>query len=253
MFEIYISKILKSLIFPPGGFLLAILVGLILLRHKPALGKGLLWLGLVTGFLLSTPLVSGMMQRQLQTYPALTALEIEQSPAQAIVVLSAGRYRNAPEYGGDTIGNTSMARVRYGAYLHRQTGLPIVVSGGRVFDSEGKSLAQVMAESLQQDFQIDNVWLEDKSRNTAENAQLSKALLQQKDIDTVLLVTDAMHMPRSVAVFERVGLQVTPAPTRFTLLEDDWLLLLLPDASAISGSYYALHELVGRAWYAIRY
>ncbi len=253
MFELFISKIIKSLVFPPGGFLLAILIGLLLLRRKPQLGKSLLWLGLMSGYLLSTPLVSGLMQQQLQSYPALTEAEVRQAPAQAIVVLSAGRYRNAPEYGGDTIGNTSLARVRYGAYLQRLTDLPIVVSGGRVFDPEGKSLAQVMAESLLQDFQIDNVWLEDQSRNTAENAQLSKRLLQQKGIDTVLLVTDAMHMPRSVAVFEQVGLRVIPAPTRFTLLDDDWLLLLLPNASAIGGSYYALHELVGRAWYAIRY
>ena len=253
MFELFISKIIKSLVFPPGGFLLVILIGLLLLRRKPQLGKSLLWLGLVSGYLLSTPLVSGLMQQQLQSYPALAEAEISQSAAQAIVVLSAGRYRNAPEYGGDTVGNTSLARVRYGAYLQRMTGLPIVVSGGRVFDLEGKSLAQVMAESLQQDFQIDNVWLEDQSRNTAENAQLSKRLLQQKGIDTVLLVTDAMHMPRSVAVFEQAGLRVIPAPTRFTLLDDDWLLLLLPNASAIGGSYYALHELVGRAWYAIRY
>jgi len=253
MIELFFSKILKSLVFPPGGFLLAILIGLLLLRRKPQLGKSLLWLGLVSGYLLSTPLVSDLMQQQLQSYPALAEAEISQSAAQAIVVLSAGRYRNAPEYGGDTVGNTSLARVRYGAYLQRLTGLPMVVSGGKVFDPEGKSLAQVMAESLQQDFHIDNVWLEDQSRNTAENARLSKQLLQQKGIDTVLLVTDALHMPRSVAVFEQVGLRVIPAPTRFTMLDDDWLLLLLPNASAIGGSYYALHELVGRAWYAIRY
>ena len=253
MIELFFSKILKSLVFPPGGFLLAILIGLLLLRRKPQLGKSLLWLGLVSGYLLSTPLVSDLMQQQLQSYPALAEAEISQSAAQAIVVLSAGRYRNAPEYGGDTVDNRSLARVRYGAYLQRLTGLPMVVSGGKVFDPEGKSLAQVMAESLQQDFHIDNVWLEDQSRNTAENARLSKQLLRQKNIDTVLLVTDALHMARSVAVFEQVGLRVIPAPTRFTMLDDDWLLLLLPNASAIGGSYYALHELVGRAWYAVRY
>jgi len=253
MFELFISKVIKSLVFPPGGILLVILIGLLVLRRKPLLGKALLWLGLLSGYLLSTPLVSGLMQQRLQSYPALTELEVRQAPVQAIVVLSAGRYRNAPEYGGDTVDNNSLARLRYGAYLQRLTGLPIVVSGGRVFDPEGKSLALVMAESLQQDFQIDNVWLEDQSRNTTENARLSKALLQQKNIDTVLLVTDALHMPRSVAAFERAGLRVISAPTRFTLLEDNWLLLLLPDSGALAGSYYALHELVGRAWYAIRY
>jgi len=253
MAELFLTKIIKSLVFPPGGILLAIFAGLLLLGRKPSLGKALLWLGLTTGYLFSTPMVSDLMQQQLETYPALTEIEIRHSPAAAIVVLSAGRYRNAPEYGGDTVDNVSLARVRYGAYLHRLTDLPIVVSGGRVFDSEGKSLAQVMAESLRQDFLIDTVWLEDQSRNTAENARLSKLLLQKKNIDTVLLVTDALHMPRSVAIFELAGLHVIPAPTRFTVSGDDWLLLMLPDVDALADSYYALHELVGRAWYAIRY
>ncbi len=189
----------------------------------------------------------------MQTFPALTPAEIRDAPAQAIVVLSAERYRNAPEYGVDTVGNHTLVRIRYAAFLHRETGLPVLVSGGHVFDREGDSLARVMADSLLQDFGIDSVWLEDQSRNTAENASLSHALLQEKGVETVFLVTHAIHMPRAVAAFERSGLEVIPAPTRFHRFhEGSQALLLLPNAGAVVDSYMALHELVGRLWYALR-
>lgn len=253
MFELLVTNTLKSLIFPPGLFLLLLFLGLILLKNHAGIAKGLLWSSLVIGYLLSTPLVSGLLLQQLQPYPALTETEIKQAPAQAIVVLAAGRYKNAPEYGGDTVGNNTLVRVRYGAYLHRLTELPVVVTGGHVFDKEGDSLAQVMANSLQQDFNITDVWLEDKSRTTAENAMLTKALLDEKNVSKVFLVTHAVHMPRSVEIFKQVGLDVVPAPTRFAELGDQWLFLLLPSAGAVGNSYFALHEIVGRLWYAIRH
>ncbi len=253
MFELFITNLLKSLVFPPGGIFLLILLGLLLLKQKAILAKTLLWLGLILGYLLSTPLVSSLLLQPLQPYPALTEAEIRQASAGAIVVLSAGRYKNAPEYGGDTVDNNSLVRVRYGAFVHRLTGLPVVVSGGHVFDSDGDSLAQVMASSLRNDFQIDKVWLEDKSRTTAENAMLTKALLQKKNIDTVLLVTHAVHMPRSVEIFEQAGLKVIPTPTFFVELDQKWFLMLFPSSSALGNSYMALHEMVGRLWYLIRY
>jgi len=55
--------------------------------------------------------------------------------------------------------------------------------------------------------------LENDSENTAENAFYSAEILREKNIKTIILVTSAMHMPRSVALFEAQGLNVIPAPT----------------------------------------
>ena len=52
--------------------------------------------------------------------------------AQAIVILGGGVRRNAPEYGGDTVGRLTLDRVRYGAFVARATGLPVLVTGGVV-------------------------------------------------------------------------------------------------------------------------
>ena len=56
---------------------------------------------------------------------------------------------------------------------------------------------------------------ESRSRNTAENAEFTKALLQPKPGETWLLVTSAFHMPRSMGIFRKIGFDVTPWPVDF--------------------------------------
>ena len=97
------------------------------------------------------------------------------------------------------------------------------------------------------------MWLEDKSRTTGENALYSKRLLEKKQIDTVYLVTQAWHMPRSVSIFEKVGFNVVPAPTAFESGKPFIWLDILPGAGAMKVSRIALHEMAGAVWYRIRY
>ncbi|NNE63161.1 MAG: YdcF family protein, partial [Gammaproteobacteria bacterium] len=129
----------------------------------------------------------------------------------------------------------------------------ILVTGGLVLDEEGESLAQTMAESLTDDFAAGEIWLEDKSRTTAENALFSKKLLSRKQVDSVFLVTQAWHMPRAVAIFEKAGLNVIPAPTAFKSGQPFKLSGLLPAAGSLQTTRFALHEILGLLWYKIRY
>ena len=64
----------------------------------------------------------------------------------------------------------------------------------------------------QQGFDWQRVIYEATSRNTHENATLSKPLADPKPGETWLLVTQAMHVPRSVGVFRRAGWDVVPYP-----------------------------------------
>ncbi len=253
MFELFITNFIKSIIFPPGGIFLLLFFGLLLLKRKPQWGRSVLWSALLVGYLLSTPLISGMLLVSLQSYPALSKQDVLLVRAEAIVVLSAGRYLSAPEYQGDTVDSNSLERIRYGAYLQRQTGLPILVTGGRVLNTGGESLAAVMAKTLEQEFSIDRVWMEDKSRTTAENAFLSQKILADKGINRVFLVTHAYHMPRAVNVFQGAGIDVIPAPTQFSIPSGHWSFAMLPSAAAMGGSYRAIHEWVGRLWYILRH
>ena len=251
--EVLITRIIEALIFPPGSLLLLLLVGLVLLKRKAGLAKLLLWSGVAIGYLISTPFFAGLLINQLQIYPALTDKDLVNTSAQAIVVLAGGRFKDAQEYGGkDTVGPSTLTRIRYGAHLHRITGLPVLVSGGNPWQDGRATLAQVMADSLKQDFSVRDVWLEDKSTTTGENALFSKEVLDENGVDTVLLVTQAWHMPRSVAIYEKAGLKVIAAPTAF-IGRGEGSLRFLPNARSLHVTQFALHEIVGMLWYKIRY
>jgi uncharacterized SAM-binding protein YcdF (DUF218 family) len=251
--ELILTNAIEVMVLPPGIFFVLLIPGLLLLNRKPAVARGLLWSGLVILYLSSAPQISGFLIEQLEIYPALGVKDIQQHKAGAIVILASEREKDAKEYDNDTVGVNTLLRTRYGAFLQRKTGLPILVTGGLVFDKEGKSLAQTMAESLTEDFGAGTIWLEDKSRTTAQNAFFSKKLLSQKQIDRVFLVTQAWHMPRAVAIFEKAGLNVIPAPTAFKSGQPFEVSGLLPGADSINTSRLALHEMLGLLWYRIRY
>ncbi|NNM00172.1 MAG: YdcF family protein [Gammaproteobacteria bacterium] len=242
---------LKLLLLPPASNFL--LLGLAwLLRRRRGLSTALAALSLGSLLLLSIPRVASVLLTGLETTPAVAADQLD--GAQAIVVLAGGRLLNSPEY-GDTINSRTLARVRYGAWLSRATGLPILVTGGIVFDP-GPAEATLMARVLEEEFGMPPRWVETASRNTCENATLSAELLKADAVGNIVLVTHALHMPRALDCFSRyAGLAVQPAPTTFLKGEGrghnvfDWL----PTAYALSLSRAALHEYLGLAWYRLRY
>lgn len=91
--------------------------------------------------------------------------------------------------------------------------------------------------------------LEEQSRTTQENAQLTSLLLRTKGIDRVLLVTSALHKRRARELFEAECFQVIPAATDHEARELSSWQNWLPDAGALDGSTRALKELVG--WVAV--
>lgn len=252
--EIVITRSIEAWILPPGGILLLFILGFYLLRKHKRTGITLLSAALLSLYALSTPALSQRLLAWVESYPALAPNVSFAAGAQAIVLLGGGRYFGAPEYGMDTVGMEALERVRYAARLQHQTSLPIIVSGGAPM-GEATTDAALMRDALQE-FGVTEVWLEDQSRNTAENARFSKDLLAQHQMNKVYLVTHATHMARSVWAFERAGVAVIPAPTHFMSLRDPALpshLQWLPDAQALQYSRVALREQLGMLWYRLRY
>src|SRR5205085_430377 len=125
--------------------------------------------------------------------------------------------------------------------------------GNGLVDDTSWSKADAMAAALRDDFGIPVKWVEGKSANTAENAAFSAALLRPDAVRRVLLVTDAMHMARSRTAFQRAGLDVVAAPTLFFSHVPLTPASFLPSAEGLRQSWYATYELVGIAWYRLRY
>jgi uncharacterized SAM-binding protein YcdF (DUF218 family) len=244
---------LKSLILPPGGLILLLALAFLLVRG--VLGRLLLFIALSILTLMSLPIVGVKLMEGLEIYPAITASTPPPGDAQAILVLGSGRYRGAPEYGGDTLDALSLMRARYAAYLHHATGLPVFISGGNPPD-DSLPLGQLMAQVLHDEYGIKAAGVEDRSLTTAENAEFAAPMLREAGIHKVLLVTSAWHMSRSMEACARAGIAATAAPTGFVGGGSQGLPAsvyhFLPEMETLQLSYYAIHEYLGRAWYQVR-
>lgn len=244
--------LLKAWLLPPGLFVLALLLALLLWRK--ALGRLLVVLAAAGIYLLSTAQVSAWLAEGLESYPPLSVEQARNADAGAILVLMAGRYSHAPEYQGrDTIGPSSMTRLDYAARLQRQTGLPLIIAGGPA-GSPDEPLAQLAAEYLIGQFGIQPLALDKESDNTWENAINSREILDRLGIDRVLVVTHAAHMPRAMLSLRLAGIEAVAAPTRFLRRSgpqrwQDWL----PGSRALVDNTSLLHEYLGLLWYRLSY
>lgn len=233
---------------PLGLALILAFCGLRLLGRHPRAGKRLTAAAALALWLLATPWCSEVLLGRLA---GAHADPLRASPAEAIVVLGGGKYYAAPEYGSDTVGDMTLVRLRYAAVLHRQTGKPILVTGGSP-EGSPTSEAATMKAALENEWRVPVRWMETASRNTLENARLSHAMLAPLGVNRVYLVTHAWHMPRARFAFERAGFDVVPAPTRYSTGYEVNLLDFLPQAWALRDSTYFFHEMLGLLWYRIK-
>lgn len=246
----FVTNLISAFLLPPLNLLLAAFAGLLLLRSRPRLARTLLAGSLALLWLCATPYFAEralhLLEEQSKT------VNTQAQPADAIVVLGGGTYFKAPEYGGiDTVGTGSLLRLRYAARLQRETGKPILVTGGKPRGNDS-SEAQQMKSVLENEFKVPVQWTEDESDNTLENARYSYQLLQKSGIKRIYLVTHAWHMPRSIRVFQAAGFEVVPAPTAFTTHYQTDLLSFMPNADSLSASSVFMHELIGLLWYRLK-
>ena len=128
----------------------------------------------------------------------------------------------------------------------------IVFSGGSgalIYDEGAEApLALRLLESL--GIPRARITLEDRSRNTVENAVFSKAIVQPKPGERWLLVTSAHHLPRAVGVFRKAGFPVEAYPVDWrTRGADDALRPFASVGDGLRRSDTAVREWVGLAVY----
>lgn len=251
---IYILKFIAAFLLPPGLFvLLGIILSAYLWRQRKCFGRFAFSLSVVLTLLLyfsSTLLGAKLLGQPLENRYS------QQQPdaAQVIVVLGGGSVGSAPdgtERGG--LMSAGAARLLTAARLAKQHSLPVLISGGQVF-SDGASEALVAERILLQlGLPQEQIIVETKARTTQENAAYTAALCRERGCTNVLLLTSALHMPRSMYFFEQYlgeqGIKVAAYPCDYTLnpqgqFNPRWL---VPQLQAFDITCMALHEYAGMA------
>src|SRR5436190_187634 len=111
----------------------------------------------------------------------------------------------------------------------------------------------LMRAMLERDFAVPVSWSDDRSRTTYENAVYTAQLLKADRITSVVIVTHAWHLRRALWAFERVGLKPLPWPAPRTFIRLRRIDDFLPSIAALHDSSFALHEMIGEAYYRLRY
>jgi uncharacterized SAM-binding protein YcdF (DUF218 family) len=242
------TYVLGQLALPPTSLVLIALAGMLIGQRRRSAGMTLAVASLLALLALSTTFVARTLMHTLEPPPLNAA---QRAGAQAIVILAGGRVHASPEWGGDTVSASTLRRLRYGALLARETGLPVLLSGGNPDRAELPE-ARLMQTALEHDFGVRARWIEDRSDTTAENARMTAAILAPLGITRVLLVTDGFHMPRARRAFAVVGLTPITAATGYIGQPQFRLQHLVPNAEALRLSHLALREWAAGLWYRLR-
>jgi uncharacterized SAM-binding protein YcdF (DUF218 family) len=236
-----------SFLIPPTIFIVISLCGAIIVLLRPRTGAMIVLASSIFLYLFATPAVSMLLVQHLTSLVPISNVALTNS--QAIVVpgvdIKWGNGADIPSY----VGLQTLERLARTAQLYRRLRLPVVVSGG---GRSGISLANLMRQELEQNFQIPVQYVEDKSFNTYENALYTSRVLKADNINNVIVVAQARDMPRILWSFRKVGMN--PAPY---VLRDKSTGLgvweFLPSTRALLESFYAMHEMIGLAYYKVFY
>ena len=246
------SKLLSRLISPSTHVLLFLLLAFVFLIIRRRLASVLsLLIVLTLVFVSSSPLVSDAYDRHERQFPPTA---VEETPIADVIVLLAGDVSIPipPRVESQIRGNRSVHAVR----LYRAGRAPlIIVSGGNVFPQQGfRSEAAYTADLLHElGVPQSAIIFEGNSRNTRENAVEVSKILKRRQLNRVLIVTSAFHMPRALGAFRAVGVDAIPSSSSIGAeLKQPTLLNWIPSLDGLNTMQSIMHETIGIFVYRMR-
>ena len=247
------KKIVGPLFFPVSICLVLLILGLIFLwfTRRQKTGKVLVTLGVVLLALFSYRAFSDNLLGPLEyRYPPVLN-PARFSDVKWVVVMGSGHNSDPRLSVTSQIDESAAVRLVEGIRLHRM--LPeskLVLSGGRVFDPVPH--ARVMAD-VAAAIGVDkhHIVLQARSRDTKDEARFIRDIVGNEKF---ILVTSASHMPRSMAMFKKLGMDPVPAPTDYWVKERQAVSpsMFFPSAGNLRKAERAVYEYLGLLWAKLR-
>jgi len=249
---LFLKKLVLALILPPGLILLLLIASLILIYLKKKWGKRLLLVAIVLYYCLSISPVSNILLKGLENkYPIVT------SPPpyiKYVAVLGGGasnKFSGLPPT--SRLNPSSTTRILEGIRLFNQLKDAYLITSGGGLDKksqEQEACFQMRNLAIILGISEERIIAACNSRDTNEEAKDIQEIVGGRP---VLLVTSAFHMARSVFLFEKQGINITPAPCDFLAqsklkygIHD-----FLPQPKRLRNSTLAIKEYIGLIFYKI--
>jgi uncharacterized SAM-binding protein YcdF (DUF218 family) len=259
---IFLSKILPLLVYPVGVTVFFLLI-LSLSKKITRTARILVILSIILLWGFGNTWISNLLAKSLEWQYLPNTSDLQ---GDVMVVLGGGTEAyEYPRMGSEI--NSAGDRILVAARLYNEGTAPkILLSGGTIsfMGSQVSTPASQMSEVLSlMGIPDDALISQDQSQNTYEDALYSCQMIQDAGYKKIILVTSAMHMPRSVKLFAKQGCDVIPVAADFTITEASWerlihpnletlLINLIPTSSDLNLSTKALKEYLGMLIYTLQ-
>ena len=244
---IYINKILPIIVSPLGLIIILLFFGVFRKRMLPSM------IALILLIILSLPIVSRQLIKLLeQNYRPTTPNETAR--ADTVIVLSGMVTLIEKNDGIHYEFSEAVDRIFAGINLLKiGKAQKIILTRGKLPWSVGEPEGEFLAEFIQsQGINPNRILLSEIVQNTNDEAKAISRMLPKNS--EVILVTSAFHMPRAVKVFQNQNLKVIPYAVDFrSSVKEINIIDFLPQASAFKDSNFYFREIIGRAYYSMRY
>lgn len=200
--------------------------------------------------MISLPFIPQQLTRSLEKrfQPLFESPKIPPNDTVYILVLGGGHMENVNLPPIDQLSFSSVCRLLEGIRLYRLLPGSRMVFSGISGDHKYSHATVLRKSALSMGVEEEEIFLLPASVNTKEEAQDFTKKFGTRN--TLILVTDAIHMPRAMYLFRKAGQSPIPAPTNHLVKSDlrkgieEWG----PSSANIAMMEYAMHELVGLVW-----
>ena len=248
---VFIQKLLTHLAYPTG------LIGLMLVMafisrvfSLRSFAKKCLWLTIIVFIISSNSFFAAFLTNGLENqYPQFS---IESTPKADVIIVLGGSLappaqpRKFAQF-TDRSNRFWLAAELFKAGKAKQ----VLLTGGHVFEQNdlAPEAIYIRDKLIEMGIPKSAIITEISSRTTRENATETKKLLDKISAKSALLVTSAIHMPRSIQLFTELDINIIPAPSDkiVTNIKHPLIFKLIPNAHAMELTTQALHEYYGIA------
>ena len=239
-----IKFIYMTILLPPGSLIALFLILWFYLRKRNKRAAAMLLALNLVLYLLSVGLVSDTLVRSLEKRHSLP----EKLEGDLIIMLGGGTTPDTPGlHGKGNLSSYASNRLLTSIQLYNKLHVPILVSGGKVFEHTGTEgdIARDILVSI--GISKDQVIVDDKSLNTEQNALNCAEITKKYGFKKPILVTSAFHMPRSMMLFNRLSVDCVPFPSDYqvSIKQHVNIWSFIPEAGNLNKSSLAIKEYLG--------
>jgi len=242
-----------SIIFSIKGLVILLIIGIIISYYlkKTNTGKILIIAGFIIVILTSTAFIPKILAENLENIynPLIYVDNIHICHPLNIIILGSGYSDDNSITPNDQLNTTTLARLSEGVRLYWLLGRGNIVAGG-IKSHLSMTQGQVISNAaVSLGISRDSV----KTFQITTNNTNGEALGYMKafgNTGSVILVTDAIHMPRAMMLFQKHGINPIPAPTNHIIKHSSYKssFSLLPSVRYMNMFDSSMHEYMGMIW-----